>query len=173
MCFRANMLNQRKRYPAKKTISRGCREIFSFLNHVDSNRTQIVYTIFRLFWYRTEFLMVFPHTRKKVNTTRIRFNSCRDWENVCLSVNTSPYARRVTKLAKFTQRNIFEILLYQTEIRLYLPFSDWFGTTNVQNYPRQTKFGLLLQFFDSFVYQTKFRLVHMIKRKDIGIIIFL
>ena len=26
------------------------------------------------------------------------------------------------------QRNIFEILLNQTEIRLYLPFSDWFGT---------------------------------------------
>ena len=27
-------------------------------------------------------------------------------------------------------RNIFEILLNQTEIRLYLPFSDWFGTAN-------------------------------------------
>ena len=27
-----------------------------------------------------------------------------------------------------TQRNIFEILLNQTEIRLYLPFSDLFGT---------------------------------------------
>ena len=28
----------------------------------------------------------------------------------------------------YTQRNLFEILLNQTEIRLYLPFSDWFGT---------------------------------------------
>ena len=27
-----------------------------------------------------------------------------------------------------TQRNIFQILLNQTEIRLYLPFSDWYGT---------------------------------------------
>ena len=26
------------------------------------------------------------------------------------------------------QRNLFEILLNQTEIRLYLPFSEWFGT---------------------------------------------
>ena len=26
----------------------------------------------------------------------------------------------------YTQRNIFEILLNQTEIRLYIPFSDWF-----------------------------------------------
>jgi len=28
----------------------------------------------------------------------------------------------------YTQRNLFEILLNQTEIRLYLPFFDWFGT---------------------------------------------
>ena len=27
-----------------------------------------------------------------------------------------------------TQRNIFEILSNQTEIRLYLPYNDWFGT---------------------------------------------
>ena len=30
----------------------------------------------------------------------------------------------------YTQRNLIEILLNQTEIRLYLPFSDWFGTEN-------------------------------------------
>ena len=29
-----------------------------------------------------------------------------------------------------TQRNIFRILLYHTEIRLYLPCTDWFGTAN-------------------------------------------
>ena len=29
---------------------------------------------------------------------------------------------------KYTQRNIFEVLLNQPEIRLYLPFSDWFGS---------------------------------------------
>ena len=27
----------------------------------------------------------------------------------------------------YTQRNLFQVLLNQTEIRLYLPFSDWFG----------------------------------------------
>ena len=30
----------------------------------------------------------------------------------------------------YTQRNIFEILLKQTEIRLYLSCTDWFGTAN-------------------------------------------
>ena len=30
----------------------------------------------------------------------------------------------------YTQRNIFEILFNQTETRLYLPFSDWFGRAN-------------------------------------------
>ena len=28
----------------------------------------------------------------------------------------------------YTQRNLFKILLNQTNIRLYLPVSDWFGT---------------------------------------------
>ena len=28
----------------------------------------------------------------------------------------------------YTQKNTFKILLNQPEIRLYLPFSDWFGT---------------------------------------------
>jgi len=31
----------------------------------------------------------------------------------------------------YTQRNLFEILLNQTEIRLYSPFSDWFGTKRI------------------------------------------
>ena len=31
-------------------------------------------------------------------------------------------------LRTYTQRDLFEILLNQNEIRLYLPFSDWFGT---------------------------------------------
>ena len=30
--------------------------------------------------------------------------------------------------ALYTRRNLFEILLYQIEIRLHLSFSDWFGT---------------------------------------------
>ena len=31
-------------------------------------------------------------------------------------------------VTQYTQRNIFEILLNQTEIGLYLPCTDWFGT---------------------------------------------
>ena len=31
----------------------------------------------------------------------------------------------------YTQRNIYEILLNQTKISLYLPFYDWFGTQTV------------------------------------------
>ena len=34
----------------------------------------------------------------------------------------------LVNLNLYTQRNIFEILLNETEIRLYLPFSDWFGS---------------------------------------------
>ena len=34
----------------------------------------------------------------------------------------------VRKVSIYKQRNLFEILLNQPEIRLYLPFSDWFGT---------------------------------------------
>ena len=32
----------------------------------------------------------------------------------------------------YTKRNLFQILLNQTEIRLYLPCTDWFGIANVQ-----------------------------------------
>ena len=34
----------------------------------------------------------------------------------------------IDQISKYTQRNLFEILLTETEIRLYLPFSNWFGT---------------------------------------------
>ena len=30
----------------------------------------------------------------------------------------------------YTPRNLFEILLHQTEIRFYSPFTDWYGTAN-------------------------------------------
>ena len=33
-------------------------------------------------------------------------------------------------LALYTQRNLFQIALNQTQIRLYLPCTDWFGTAN-------------------------------------------
>ena len=39
-----------------------------------------------------------------------------------------PVSKSSIIFQRYAQRNIFEILLSQTEIRLYLPFSDWFGT---------------------------------------------
>ena len=41
----------------------------------------------------------------------------------CFNAGITKYSEE-----RCTQRNIFEILLIQPEIRLYLPFSDWFGT---------------------------------------------
>ena len=39
-----------------------------------------------------------------------------------------PFIHRKKKMAHYTQRNLFKILLNQTELRLHLPFSDWFGS---------------------------------------------
>ena len=43
----------------------------------------------------------------------------------------------------YTHRNLFEILLNQTEVRLHLPFSDWFGAANgrVRLIPNQSEIG--------------------------------
>ena len=43
----------------------------------------------------------------------------------------------------YTQRNVFEIVLNQPEIRLYLPFSDWLRTENerVHLVPNQSENG--------------------------------
>ena len=45
----------------------------------------------------------------------------------------------------YTQRTLFEILLNQTEIRLYLPLTDWFGTDNGEpsdgTLPEHLQFG--------------------------------
>ena len=51
-----------------------------------------------------------------------------------------------------TQRNLFEILLNQTEIGLYLPFSDWFGTKRTsfwfQIHPENGKYNLISVWFN-------------------------
>ena len=36
--------------------------------------------------------------------------------------------RNVLVYFRYTHRNLFEILLNQPQIRLYLPFSDWYGS---------------------------------------------
>ena len=48
------------------------------------------------------------------------------------NVNNLPRTRfvpwNIPSCRIYTQKNLFEILLNQPEIRLYLPFSGWFGT---------------------------------------------
>ena len=50
------------------------------------------------------------------------------------SPNTSSYQmpKLIAIECRQSQRNLFEILLNQTEIRLYLRYTDWFGTANGQ-----------------------------------------
>ena len=48
--------------------------------------------------------------------------------NVFMSQNFSQRNKRL--LNRTHKRNLFEILLNLTEIRLYSPFSDWFATAN-------------------------------------------
>ena len=46
--------------------------------------------------------------------------------------------------ARCTQRSLFQILSYQSQIRLYLPCTDWFGTANGQRpfaVPKQSGHG--------------------------------
>ena len=74
-----------------------------------SSRVQTIIPIFEYYWIRCIFDITCPSF--KVYRTRNQ-----------LSRN---------KLDAYTQRNIFEILLNQPEIRLYLPFSEWFGRMSV------------------------------------------
>ena len=54
----------------------------------------------------------------------------------------------------YTQRNLFKILLNQTEIRLYLPYSDWFGAADgrspfaVPNQSGNGKYNLISGWFN-------------------------
>ena len=52
----------------------------------------------------------------------------------------------------YTQRNLFEFLLNQTEIRLYLPSSGWFGTRRtsflVPNHSENGKYNLISVWFN-------------------------
>ena len=49
-------------------------------------------------------------------------------------------------LLHHTQRILFEILLNQTEIRLYLPFFDWYGTKRTLSVWLQIKWKMILIF---------------------------
>ena len=58
------------------------------------------------------------------------------------------------KASLYTQRNLFEIIINQTEIILYFPFSDWFGATNgqcqfaVTNQTENGKYNIILTWFN-------------------------
>ena len=54
-------------------------------------------------------------------------NSKPEEENICMW-DTSAELSEISIQVECMQRNIFEILLNQTELRLHLPFSDWLGT---------------------------------------------
>ena len=88
---------------------------------------KIVYTL----WFRVDLIrfrkyfsvcMVSDHfpdllrSRTSINQNRLSMNQ----KTFIVSQNGS----RVV----YTHKNLFEILLNQPEIRLYLPFSDWFGS---------------------------------------------
>ena len=54
----------------------------------------------------------------------------------------------------YTRRNLFEILLNQTEVRFYLPISDWFVTANgrpfaVPNQSVHDKYNLISVWFNN------------------------
>ena len=60
----------------------------------------------------------------------------------------------VGRYTAYTQRNLSEILVNQTEIRLYLPFPNWFGTANrrpfaVQNQSVHGKYNLISIWFNN------------------------
>ena len=68
------------------------------------------------------------------------------------------------KLGPSAQRNLSENSLNQTEARLYLQFSDWFGTANghcpftVPNQSENGKYNLISGWFDKI--SKKFLCVH-------------
>ena len=64
-------------------------------------------------------------------------------ENKYESLGAKTVHLSVYELHVYTQRNLFEILLNQSEIRLYLLFSDWFGTKRTCPFavPDQSVYG--------------------------------
>ena len=65
------------------------------------------------------FLIADPQCTKKANAKQKCHNALQNIANIYIYINAVYICR---------ERNIFEIFLNQTEIRLYLPFSDWFGS---------------------------------------------
>ena len=70
--------------------------------------------------------------------------------NVCFATIKQYYSCRNFRWNSIAHKNHFEIVFNQLEIRLYLPFSDWFGTPNgqrpfsVPNQSENGKYNLIL-----------------------------
>ena len=81
-----------------------------FRNSIKSDRIQIVFTIFRLIWNRTDTSICVPN-----HLVNGKYNLISVWFN---------------KITGFccTRKNLFQIFSNQTGIRLYLAFFDWLGT---------------------------------------------
>ena len=77
------------------------------------------------------------------------------WSDFFSPGNVSTYqcsANPEQNIHQCTQRNLFEILLNQTEIRLYLPYSNWFGTKRTSvcalNQSENGKYNLISVWFN-------------------------
>ena len=89
------------------------KEIF-FWNLIELNRNQIIFTIF---WLITNSVHQ-NYTHREIFPNLIKSN----WNQIVFII----FRLISTRSGLYTRRNIFQILSNQTEIRLYLPLSDWF-----------------------------------------------
>ena len=112
------------------------RQIFPVRNCYDCNsRIPVVATLVELLRHHGEPLPTPPQTSRQYGTAGLRGASLQNWLSPALreaSVYWFPWRPGNTRheLQSPKQpdmRNLFGILLNQTEIRLYLPFLDLFG----------------------------------------------
>ena len=92
-----------------------------FLNFVKSDPNQIVFTIFRLIYNQMLFHSA-PNQSEKCKYNLIWL----DWPRIYDFSALYIVPRYLFIEWEWVSHR--EIFLNQTEIRLYLPFSDWFGT---------------------------------------------
>ena len=107
---------------------------------VNANKTCIAITVFRLIRHETEFRLMsnqsgnYNSNRNLVRIIEIEksfpcletwlglHHSCLRWVWIASLLDSNEYVTRPGKA--YTQRKLFEILLNQTEIKLYLPCTD-------------------------------------------------
>ena len=94
-------------------------------------KEQSVFAECRYFW---TFLHIFCYDNSRRNValdlTMTHQLVQRLFRQISTVHNKKKIEKKIKYFTSYTRRNIFEILWNQTEIILYLPFSDWFGATN-------------------------------------------